>query len=412
MSKTIKHQVRFRVNPKLVNYFNRREINKVIEVNSSKDAIATAETIKLKYNQLLKLSQILDDDIEIQRQVDKYITETLEQNLIGTSTISIRNKHLFKPVPVKDALDKYLLYYEQESITNNTDIKQINEVKSFLCEIFLEQIGVNPNDNIKLITIEDCIHFKELLSIMPVRKYKPFNRLTNNQIFEIIRNKSLRESLWDYKKISKSTLNKYLGFTKSFFEYLRNVGLIDVNPLALIKTTRGGINAQTERLPLSSIEINKLLYLTTDNPVINNALKVFYTSGMRLSELYKAKVTNVDGVDVFDLRGKDIKLKTNTSHRVIPIHSSIDIELLNHLPKLNRLSKIINSIIREHISNDNRKVLYSLRHSFATTLKNLRVEHTIISELMGHSHQGMTFGRYAKAYDIGILKEAIEKLKI
>lgn len=413
---TVKHQVRFRVNPKLITYFNRKEINKTVFSNSLKNAKVQADVIKLKYNQLLSLCLVLDDAIEIQKQVDRFIIDTLElertaSKAIPKVLINRQNKES-EIVTLEDALNKYIRYYEQEAQSNNTDIEQVKDVKSFLYEIFLEQINVNPTEDIKLITIDDCIQFKELVSIMPIRKYKPFNRLTNNQIFELITNKSKKVALGDYKVLSKSTINKYLGYTKSFFEYLRNVGLIDVNPLALIKTTRGGINAQAERHPLSLVEINHLLQLTTDNPIINNAIKVFYTSGMRLSELYKAKLTKIDGIDVFDLRGNDLKLKTSTSHRVIPIHSSVNIELLNYLPKLNRLSKIINSIIREHISNDNRKVLYSLRHSFATTLKNLRVEHTIISELMGHSHQGMTFGRYAKAYDIEILKESIEKLKI
>ena len=38
------------------------------------------------------------------------------------------------------------------------------------------------------------------------------------------------------------------------------------------------------------------------------------------------------------------------------------------------------------------------------------VIHEVISELMGHSHGTMTFGRYASAYSIEILKEAIDKL--
>ena len=56
--------------------------------------------------------------------------------------------------------------------------------------------------------------------------------------------------------------------------------------------------------------------------------------------------------------------------------------------------------------------LYSLRHSFATELASKGVEPHIISELLGHSHKGMTLGRYVKGFPVEQLKEAIDKLEI
>lgn len=56
--------------------------------------------------------------------------------------------------------------------------------------------------------------------------------------------------------------------------------------------------------------------------------------------------------------------------------------------------------------------LYSLRHSFATILASKGVEPHIISELLGHSHGGMTLLRYVKGFPVQMLKDAVDTLLI
>ena len=92
------------------------------------------------------------------------------------------------------------------------------------------------------------------------------------------------------------------------------------------------------------------------------------------------------------------------------MHSSVDIGLLEAKPNKEYVEKAVNRVIREHITADSRKVLYSLRHSFATELKARGVEPLMITELMGHSRGNMTFSRYAGNYPVKTLKEAIETL--
>ena len=55
--------------------------------------------------------------------------------------------------------------------------------------------------------------------------------------------------------------------------------------------------------------------------------------------------------------------------------------------------------------------LYRLRHSFATHLAAKGIEPYIISELLGHSHDGMTLSRYVKGFPFKSLREAIDKLE-
>lgn len=60
---------------------------------------------------------------------------------------------------------------------------------------------------------------------------------------------------------------------------------------------------------------------------------------------------------------------------------------------------------------DPKLVLYSLRHSVATSLKHKGVSETLISELLGHSTNGkMSTGRYGKEYPVAQLYDAVCKL--
>jgi len=514
------YKLRFRINKNLIPYFRRKEVNKNLHTKIYDVAKAKADILYHRYKEILKVSKLLEE-YQIQDLVNKYIQQSLEQDLIdrattGQGTIFTSNsndnwdnttpavasanmcdyikldyyealskndyslikntvdnvleensieldknskiykllsyymmlaqinildeaskrgrgnnpnppieisKKLFnttnfknlkthtdkkETLTLQNALDKYIRYYTQEAKSNNTSQEQIKEVIDFLNNILIN-ILEEKNDNVKDITQEDILDYRELLYSFPNRTRKPFNKMSIKQIIEEISNGNIDDSI---KKISKNTINKYLSYTKSFFEYLKNSNLITNNPLSLISTGRSSGNIQEERLPLTKDEIQKLLHLSNDNEIIKNAIKVLYTSGMRLSELYKFKLNEINGVKVFDLRDTTIKLKTKSSYRIIPIHKSINLALLKELPSQQNLSHKINSLIREQISKDTRKVLYSLRHSFATDMKNKEVEPSVISELMGHSHETITLQRYAKSYDVRILKEAIEKLVI
>lgn len=519
-TKTGFYKVRFRVNPKLVPFFNRTEINKTLDTKNYAVANAKADIIHHRYKEILKVSRVLEKH-QIQELVDKYITESLEQDLLDraecaqgtvfcstnpndeytrfpsfasaemcsilksdyqedlakgkysliastlddlleqnsveldkdsdsykllsyymmlaqieileeayqrgsgkipnqpekvtkkifgnishkTAEIKKEPQQIKKVVSINDALTKYIKYYTQEANSKGTGIEQINEVTTFLNDVFLEMI--DKYTDIQELTLEDIMDFKDTLSMFPTRKVRPYNSMSTQEIVTAVYEESIPNEI---ARIGKSTVNKYLGYTKAFFEYSRNTGLINVNPMALITTSRGGLNALDERLPLSKKEINQLIHLLEDKPNIQNAVKVLYTSGMRLSELYKYKLSKIDDIDVYDLTDKEVKLKTGPSYRIIPIHSCVDIKLLENIPSQQTLSRTINNIIRENISEDQRKVLYSLRHSLATDLKNNKVEPTVISELMGHAHQTMTLQRYASGYDVKILKEAIETL--
>lgn len=65
---------------------------------------------------------------------------------------------------------------------------------------------------------------------------------------------------------------------------------------------------------------------------------------------------------------------------------------------------------RKYITSDRRKVFHSFRHNFCDNLKQWGVEESIIAELVGHSNQSITAGRYGKRYRPEKLLKAIRHL--
>jgi integrase len=60
---------------------------------------------------------------------------------------------------------------------------------------------------------------------------------------------------------------------------------------------------------------------------------------------------------------------------------------------------------------DKKKVLHSTRHTFITKLKQLDIQDRLISELVGHTVESITVGRYGKKLDVKALRKAVEKLE-
>ena len=75
------YKVRFRIHQELRKYFNKNEVNKSLNTKDIVEAKSKAAIILGKYEQILKVCKVLDKS-QIQELVDKYIKETLEQDLI------------------------------------------------------------------------------------------------------------------------------------------------------------------------------------------------------------------------------------------------------------------------------------------------------------------------------------------
>ncbi len=227
------------------------------------------------------------------------------------------------------------------------------------------------------------------------------------------------------KNYSKSTVSRKLACIRSFFKYLVRENILKTNPAAGIATPK-----RDKRLPqfLDPQEVTHLL----EAPAIDNwegkrdraILELFYSSGLRVSELVGL---NHDDVDFFSelvrVRGKGKK------ERIVPVGSvalkAIQTYAEHRPPKekeaaqkkalyLNRSGgRLTDRSVRRMMLKYGRKIAlkkevspHMLRHSFATHMLDRGADLRSVQELLGHENLSttqiythVTTKRLKEAYD-------------
>jgi tyrosine recombinase XerC len=206
----------------------------------------------------------------------------------------------------------------------------------------------------------------------------------------------------------KTSVARKLATLKSFFKYLTRSGIIPVNPAMLIKSPK-----IPKKLPsyLTEIAAEQLMKIPGDNfsgKRDKAVLELFYSTGMRLSELCSLNMNNLyKSQRLIRLIGKGNK------ERVVPYGRKAERALKEYLEIrriqigpwnynsplfLNRGGKRISrrgiqDRIRYHLEKVACKEQMSphiLRHSFATHLIDRGADIRAVKELLGHSSLSTT----------------------
>jgi integrase/recombinase XerC len=214
------------------------------------------------------------------------------------------------------------------------------------------------------------------------------------------------------RKVKKVTVNRKISSLRAFYKYLIRSGRNKNNPAAMIQT------AKTEKyMPnfLSVDEMFEVLKVPHDDSITalrNQAmLELFYSSGLRLSELAGLNVMDLDfQQSLVKVRGKGRK------ERIVPIGKPALTAIQEYLAKTYELRKkvdedvfkyplflnvrgtritvrsiarIVDEITKK--SGIGRKISpHALRHSFATHLLNAGADLRSIQELLGHESLSTT----------------------
>jgi len=276
-----------------------------------------------------------------------------------------------------------------------------------VCSAIFKELGLTDNPLLSDLNYNHLLRFRDIIARLPKRNIQKYRDMNMSQILKNIK------AVEGKDKLSARTVNKYIKWLRALFNFAVVLNQLQVNlanSLPLQKT----IDDKLQRLPLDQFELNRLVESIPQQ--MQYLLQILAYTGMRLSELYKCTLTEIDGYKCFSLTDRDIKLKTKSSYRVIPIHDSL-LEQVEHFYQLRALTSSDNlarttsaTIKKLEFKSKEKKSLYSLRHTFATTLIQRGADASVVSELMGHSHTTMTLSRYSTGFSIKQLKEVIETL--
>ena len=138
-------------------------------------------------------------------------------------------------------------------------------------------------------------------------------------------------------------------------------------------------------------------------------------SGMRpaeIAQLQKSNIVQIENIWCFDI--KNMRVKTKNSIRKVPIHQKlIDLGFLDYVnsikttrlfnelnPDRSKAAGAVSTFWNDHFHNKfgldiTKKSLYSLRHNFATQLRNNNIPETFAAEILGHEKgKTMSYGLY------------------
>ena len=211
------------------------------------------------------------------------------------------------------------------------------------------------------------------------------------------------------KNLSPTSVNRKIASLKAYYRFLVRTKQIEASPLLKHKSLKTPKQLQ---IPFSERELSEVLNQITypegfegirDKLIID----LFYTTGIRRSELINLKTSNIDwSKNALKVLGKRNK------ERIVPLLPVIINQLQNYLTERTNLQTIRDSelffltlkgvklneslvyrLINKYFSGVSEKVKKSphiVRHTFATHLLNNGADLNSVKELLGHSSLAST----------------------
>ncbi len=209
------------------------------------------------------------------------------------------------------------------------------------------------------------------------------------------------------EKITSKSINRKISSLKSFFNYQLKKGLLEKTPMTTIISPK-----VSKRLPMfveqkDMDQLFQYLQFSDDWEGLTERLVIllFYSTGMRLSELIHLKESQLDSsYSQVKVVGKGNK------ERIIPINKELIEQLKKYIQQKPIKMEGVNNLFVTAKGNPlNARAVYSfvnsklsavttiqkksphiLRHSFATHLMNNGADLNAVKELLGHSSLSAT----------------------
>lgn len=205
------------------------------------------------------------------------------------------------------------------------------------------------------------------------------------------------------KNLKNKTVARRISALRSFFKFLTREGYLKTNPILSISSPK-----QEKPLPLFLTEEEVVHLLDTVKAKDERGLRdkaileIFYSTGIRVSELAGLDVEDVDFIGgIAKVKGKGKK------ERIVPVGDIALTAMRNYLEKRKKESAVLflnknnRRITDRGIRNIVGKYLriasmregiscHTLRHSFATHLLNRGADLRSVQELLGHANLSTT----------------------
>ncbi len=213
--------------------------------------------------------------------------------------------------------------------------------------------------------------------------------------------------------LEASSINRKISSLRSLFKYLMRTGEIESSPMAKVNGLKTGRKLPVFVKENEAAELLENLSVHVEDWRSLNAsimIHIFYSTGMRLSELVNLKTRQLD------LEKKQIKvLGKGNKERIIPVSKEL-VDLIKDYEKEKSIQfpevvasqeapllltekgkklypKYAWTIVNAHLSMAttlDKRSPHILRHSFATHLMNNGADLNAVKELLGHSSLAAT----------------------
>jgi integrase/recombinase XerC len=211
------------------------------------------------------------------------------------------------------------------------------------------------------------------------------------------------------KGVTARSLVRKISTLKSFYKHLLKSGQVDASPMAQVTTPKMGSRLPAFIKEEEALQLGQLLATTAEDwKGLNTKMLVslFYTTGMRLSELIQLRESQID------LPRAQLKvLGKGKKERILPLTKEM-VELIGSYREqkkgqfdsdqdwllLTEAGKklypryawaLVNKVLGE-ATTVQQKSPHVLRHSFATHLLNNGADLNAVKELLGHSSLAAT----------------------
>jgi len=211
-------------------------------------------------------------------------------------------------------------------------------------------------------------------------------------------------------EVTSRTINRKISTLKSFFKYLLKKGVIENSPMINIVTPK-----ISKRLPVfikekDLADLTRSLKINTEDWDSLNTkmlITIFYSTGMRLSELITMKERQVD----FSKKQLKILGKGN-KERIIPAGGELLTTIREYINEKRKVFEktddmllvsskgkklypkyaynLVRNILHEEVKTLDKKSPHVLRHTFATHLMNNGANLDAVKELLGHASLAST----------------------